>query len=490
MPRDGLTTMSFAGKLRHLLGQSLRAQLLAWLIAPLAALGGYSVWRDYEIGRDTATLVTDRLLAAAAAEIAEQIHEEDGRFVADIPPSSLGLFASPARDRAVYQVLDPSGVLIAGYPDVARPPTAPKIDAPVVYGGAFQGAEVRLLAMAAPIATAGGERQATVIVGETLREQAHMTRELWSGDAIEQALMVALACGLALFGLNRGLRPLLALRDHVQRNGLEPQSPFAPDAVQGELRPLVESFNEAARQVKAQAEARRRFVDDAAHQLRTPLALLKTQANVGLRASSIAAKDEALQAIDRSLDSLARLANQLMALARSDNEATPMRLAEVDLGAAVRPALDARAVRALDRGVELGFETASSVIAGDETWLAELAANLVDNAIAYAGPQGRVAVSVSSEGEFVRLAVEDTGPGIPPAERERVFQRFYRAPGAQAQGSGLGLAIAKQIAEAHRASIRIVDGANGVGARIEVDFPAPPGRASLPAPRTRATAEA
>ena len=463
---------AFFSKLRQFLGQSLRAQLLAWLIAPLAALGGYNVWRDYENGRATASLVTDRLLAAAAAEIAEQIRVEDGRFVAEIPPSSLGLFASPARDRAVYQVLDPAGALIAGYPGVASPPTVPKVDAPVHYGGAFQGADVRLLAMAVPIATAEGERRAIVIVGETLREHARMTLELWSGDAVEQALMVALACGLALFGLNRGLRPLLALRDHVRRNGLESQSPFAPDAVQGELRPLVESFNESARQVKAQAAARRRFIDDAAHQLRTPLALLKTQANVGLRASPIAAKDEALQAIDHSLDSLARLANQLMALARTDNDAAPMRLVDVDLGAAVRPALDARALRALDRGVDLGFETAPSVIAGDETWLAELAANLVDNAIAYAGPQGRVAVSVSSGGEFVRLAVEDTGPGIPPAERERVFERFYRAPGAQAQGSGLGLAIAKQIAEAHRASIRAVEGANGIGARIEVDFPA------------------
>src|SRR5579863_8472712 len=158
----------FAGVFGRGLGRSLRAQLLAWLIGPLAALAGFNAWVEYDNARATASLVTDRLLNAAASEIAEQIQAENGRYEALIPPSALGIFASVGHDRALYQVRDPNGALLAGYPDVEPPPRPPTVDQPVYYSARFHGADVRSVAMAAPVVTKDGDKQALVIVGETL----------------------------------------------------------------------------------------------------------------------------------------------------------------------------------------------------------------------------------------------------------------------------------------------------------------------------------
>ena len=453
------------------LSRSLRWQLLGWLVAPLALIAAFDGWIEYENADDIATLVTDRLLSAAASQIAEQIVEADGRYTVSIPPSALGIFVAAGRDRALYQVRDPNGALIAGYPDVQPPPRPPGLGEPVFYAAQFQDEAVRQVAIAAPVVTKEGAKLASVVVGETLREQARLVSDLSQKDVLELALLVLVAGALALFGLNLGLKPLLGLRDQLRARDVGDFSLLAPENVQSELRPLVEAFNEATVRLKAQVDGRRRFIDDAAHQLRTPLALMKTQAKVGLRAPDAPGKDEALLALDVSLDGLARLVNQLMALARSDSDAALLRAAPVDLGATARAVLDPRALRALDHGIDLSFDDRGAVVAGDAIWLAELIANLVDNAVTYVGPRGHVAVSVANQESRPQLVVEDDGPGIPRAERARVFDRFYRIAGASAQGSGLGLAIARQIAEAHRATIALKEGFGGRGLRVEVTFP-------------------
>ena len=183
------------------------------------------------------------------------------------------------------------------------------------------------------------------------------------------------------------------------------------------------------------------------------------------------AKDEALAALDAGADAMTRMANQLLALARNEPGGAPPVREKVDLAALARKALDARAARAVDRDVDLGLEGGPAEILGDPTMLAELIANLIDNALAYGRSPGRVTVATSIEDGAALLRVEDDGPGIAPAEREQVFKRFYRVLGTGVEGSGLGLSIVREIAAAHGAAIRLNEPARGCGLVVEVRFP-------------------
>ena len=449
---------------------SLRAQLLAWLLAPLALVVAFNAFNGYRNARQTAGVITDRLLLAAAQVLAEQIHVEDGRIDAIIQPAAFSIFASVGHDRVLYLIRGPDGAMIAGYPDVEGPPHAVDPGVPLYYNARFRGQDVRAVAITQPVPAKGAQSRATVVMGATLREEDRIVGELWRENAASQAILVAIAAGLALFGLNRGLGPLQALRDHVSGADPETMRPFAPHAVQSELAPVVEALNEAVALVKERIAGQRRFIADAAHQLRTPLTLLKMQANVGLRAPGPEAKDEALRALDASADGLARLANQLIALARSEPGAATARRASVDLAPIARRILGERANSALDRGIDLGFEGLESKVMGDATLLGELVANLVDNALAYAPSGGRATLTLSGPAAAVVLRVEDDGPGVPAAERHKIFDRFYRAANAVAEGSGLGLAIVRQIAASHAAEVRLPEPASGIGFVIEVAF--------------------
>ncbi len=454
--------------------RSLRAQLLAWLLVPLLLMVAFNAYNAYWNARRTAGVITDRLLLAAARVLAEQVHEENGKVEAIIPPSALEIFVSVGRDRALYQIRAPDGSLIAGYPDVEAPPNPVDPRDPVYFNARFRTQDVRAVALAQPLTSFGDNGAALIIVGATLREEDRIVGELWREGATQQAIMVLLAGALALFGLRRGLAPLIALRDHVRERDPEALTPFDPGTVQSELAPLVDALNDAIARVKGQIAIRRRFIADAAHQLRTPLTLLKTQAGVGLRAATLPAKDEALAAIDTGADNMTRMANQLLALARNEPGAAPLARERVDLASLARKVLDARAMRALDRDIDLGLEGDAAQVVGDPTMLGELIANLIDNSLAYGRSSGRVTVSTVTKGNAAVLRVEDDGPGIPAAERQQVFKRFYRVLGTGVEGSGLGLSIVREIAAAHGATIELSEPAGGTGLVVEVKFPTAP----------------
>ena len=449
---------------------SLRVHLLAWLLLPLCFIAAFNVWSAWSNARATAGVLTDRLLLAAARVLAEQVQVEDGHVSALIPPSALGIFASVGQDRALYKITGPDGGLIAGYPDVAAPPRVAEPEEPVFFSSRFRSQDVRAVALRQPLPGLRADASALVIVGETLREEDRIVSELWRQNAWRQGLLVLVAGFLIWFGLDRGLAPLISLRDHVRDRDPEALTPFAPEQVPEELEPVVGALNDAVARVKTQISAQRRFIADAAHQLRTPLTLLKTQAGVGLRATAVPVKDEALEAVDAAADNMTRLTNQLLLLARSEPGGALVQRAQVDLAAVARRVLEARAGRALDRHIDLGFEDEGASVRGDAALLAELVANLVDNALAYTPAQGRVTVRVSSATGQARLVVEDDGPGILPADRARVFERFYRVAGSGVDGSGLGLAIVREIARAHGAEVTLEPGEGGSGLCARVVF--------------------
>jgi two-component system sensor histidine kinase TctE len=284
-------------------------------------------------------------------------------------------------------------------------------------------------------------------------------------------LLAPVTVALVWFGLKRGLRPLERLRERVERRGPEDLSPIPPDEVPAEVSPLVKTLNRQLERVRRNLDAQRHFVADAAHQLRTPLAGLKTQAEAALRGETLEAARARLRHIEESADRLSRLVAQLLSLARADDALTQSAPREsVELNGLLHDACASWAERAVAKQVALGFDPASHPVEvrGAPLLLRELFTNLIDNAIRYTPPGGEVTARVVA-GTPREVVVEDTGAGIAQGDRELVFERFYRVLGSGESGSGLGLPIVKAIAELHGASVRIED--NGGGTRFVVSFP-------------------
>jgi two-component system sensor histidine kinase TctE len=461
------------------MARSLRGELLGWLLIPLAVVVAFNCWKTNRSALGMASLVTDRTLLASARVIAEQIKDYDGSIEAVIPPSSLEMFASPDRDRVIYRVTSPSGELIAGYPDVVDPPQPLTDLQPMFFNAQLRFGNFRAVAILQPVVSKSAGGNALVVLGTTLNGRDRLVTELWLKSLRDQVLLVGAAALLALFGLRRGLAPLMQLGTELAQRDSAALKPLEAANVQIELAPLIDALNQAFAKIQRYIDLQRRFVANASHQLRTPLTVLKTQTTVGLRDANPAAKDESLHAIDHGLDALTRLVNQLLTLARVEPGGSSLRKDAVNFAAIVRMALEGLATIALDREIELSFdiETSSIHVLGHAVLLREIVVNLVENALRYAPRHGTIVVRVRHLDRHVVLCVEDSGPGIPLHEREKVFERFYRIPEARSEGTGLGLAIVREIVLAHDGSIALSEAAPH-GLRVEVTLPAEPAGAA------------
>jgi two-component system OmpR family sensor kinase len=260
----------------------------------------------------------------------------------------------------------------------------------------------------------------------------------------------------------------------VAKRRPDAMAPIAERGLPQELQPLATSLNDLLARLDAALGAQRRFTADAAHELRTPLAALKLQLDLARRAADPAARAAAFDDLDAGMSRAAHLVDQLLTLARVEPESLAERAIDVDLVQLAKDAIVARAPVAADKGVDLGLARAEPAhVRGDPASLAILMANLIDNALRHTPGGGRVDVAVA-DGMRPTFSVADTGPGIAPDERERVFDRFYRGATTAGAGSGLGLSIVKRIADAHHARLRLDTSPGGSGLLIEVRFPGPP----------------
>lgn len=313
-----------------------------------------------------------------------------------------------------------------------------------------------------------------VQVGERHDVRDELTEGVVSHLLVPLLIAVPLLGVLVWLGIGKGLAPLARITAEVACREPQRLDPLEVADAPAEIRPLVNSLNTLLQRLDTALESERRFTADAAHELRTPLAALKTQAQVAQRAADGDERHNALQQVVESVDRATHLVEQLLTLARLDPGAGLPNSKVI----ALRPLAVECAVRmaqcALEKGIDLAVEDGDGNVAGDAAMLAILLRNLVDNAIRYTPAGGTVSVAVRGTPDGMLLEVNDNGPGIPPDERTQVLRRFYRVLGSGEEGSGLGLSIAGRIADLHGAAISLADGADGTGLCVRVAFPKAP----------------
>jgi two-component system sensor histidine kinase TctE len=375
--------------------------------------------------------------------------------------------------RVYYLVSGPRDEYITGQADLPPPPD-PSSERVNYYDGHYKGRAVRIVTLHLPVDTGNNERVVRVQVAENRVGRAEFARQILARMALPQALLIAIAGAMLWYAVGRGLAPLGTLRREIESRSHLDLSAVPEEEAPQEVRPLIHAINELLERLSFALAAQQRFIADAAHQLRTPIAGLKTQTELALRQAPPGDAQATLRQLRTATERTTRLVNQLLSLAQAEPPVGRVLHAaqRIDLARLARDATTDWVPRALERGIDLGFDDHSTAasIEGDPFLLREMLNNLLDNAVRYTQSGGQVTVRVRCDGTNAVLAVEDNGPGIPDSERSRVFQRFYRVLGTGGEGCGLGLAIVREIAQSHAAEVTLDSGSGGVGTVVTVTF--------------------
>ena len=454
------------------LTSSIRRHLLCWLLVPITVLCFIGAGVTYALAVDFATDAYDDALLECAHSVANRIHYRSSRLQVDMPPAAKAILKHGDKDNTYYQIIGADGSIING--DVYIPAIPKNLDLsvePQFYDSTIEGIPVRCGAIEVPLQH--GKQRIIIKVAETISGRVQLIQSIFLGVIIPQLILIVLSALAVWLGISRGLAPLGRLKEAVESRNPADLRPLSKENVPKEVKPLVMSINNLLHRLQEDRESQKRFLSNAAHQLRTPLAGLKTQTELALRQKDPDELMESLQHISTSAGRATRLAQQLLALARVEPSVFKNVAREaLDINAVARDASRELVVQAMAKRVDLGFESCDlpQIVTGDRASLYEMMFNLIENAVFYTQKGGRVTVSVKAGSKGPIVAVEDDGPGIPPGERQHVFERFYRVLGNKVNGSGLGLAIVREIAEAHEAEVVLKDGSNGVGTLAEVRF--------------------
>ena len=451
----------------------LRRRLLVMLITPLILLALLNAWFDYRSADNVAAQQDQRLLALVPL-LADSVIGE-GTNPGDAPI----LLLAPAVEEFIkgsdhaYVISDADGKAVRGDPWLAAlPPTTLE---PEFHSEERLGITWRIVRQRQQ--TVIGEVTVALADGSDPRQQ--WARSMTYKVLLPNLVLVAAAAFAVRWAVERALKPLLDLREAVERRSPRDLTAIDEGASPEEVRPLVNSLNRLFGLVNAQAESQRRFIADAAHQLRTPLAGLQAQVEAWAQAANAASpgdgtvrlRTEQVNKLRGATRRTSQLANQLLALSRADArtmQTQPMQ--RVDLKDLCEAMLEAHLDAATAKRIDLGLDAHPAQVMGHEWLLRELLGNLVDNAVRYTPRDGTVTIRCGRRGGTAFVEVEDDGPGVAAAERARVLERFYRVKGTQGEGNGLGLAIAEEIAQAHHGHLELHAGHGGRGLKVSLTF--------------------
>jgi len=491
--------------------RSLFGEILDWMLAPLLLLWPMSVALTWLVAQSIANKPFDRELGEMTRVLAKQVvllESTTGNRSAQfaLPTGAAEILRTDEADDIYYQVLGLRGELLSGERSLPLPPEEEgAVPGEVRFrDGEMNNDELRIAyAWIALPGRASEPPMALVQVAETLGKRSRLATEIIKGVILPQFVILPLAVLLVWLALARGLAPLEELQQRIRRRDSSDLSPIDEREAPEEVSPLVRAINDLLARLDQSIGAQKHFLADAAHQLKTPLAGLRTQAELAQREIDAGQRDpqslkKSLQQIAYSSQSAAHMVNQLLAMARAENQGQVVQHQTVNLARLATETVRDFVPRALEKRIDLGYEgpetgsgagkTRSALVSGNALLLRELIRNLVDNALQYTPAGGTVTVRLVDDpfGQVVVLQVEDSGPGIPANEREKVFRPFYRTLGTDVDGSGLGLAIVREIAQQHGAQIQLEDAnlrhrpglsdqagaAFGPGARFTLRFPA------------------
>ena len=448
------------------------------MLVPLLLLWVVSMGIEYLLSLSISNASYDRELTGVVDTIEQQFAQTLGQR----RPLSQLRFAPSWRTvdglEFLYQIRAQGGAVLAGSPALPAPPDDPDRELQTVYfrNETINGRNLRIAYRYARVP----DRQDTVIVqaGESLERRVALALAITGGQLSVQFLIVPAALLLVWFGLAKGITPLNELTRRVRDRPPADLSPIESHDAPEEVRAFIDSINRLMSRLEQSLKAQQRFVADAAHQLRTPIAGLRTQAELALRQREPADLEHSLRQIAAGAHRASRVISQLLVLARADADVPPP-MKRLDLVQLARTAAHEWVPPAIEKHIDLGFETpgAPCVVTGSDILLRELMNNLVDNALRYTPSGGCVTVRVAAAND-ISLEIEDNGIGIGPADRERVFDRFYRVLGTETEGTGLGLSIVRAIADAHGARLSLRDNPGGKGTVVRVVFPLASGTAA------------
>lgn len=468
--------------LRFMPETSLRNQLFSWLLVLLLPLTFISAIAGYYLASQYTNLAYDKSLYRTALALADQVSLEALGAQVNLPQVVKDLLEFDEDDDVYFRIVGPRGDLIASHNDLPLPSTYPKADQTQYYYAVLNGEKLRVAIYALPISTDTtantNQNNVYVMVGETLKKRAEMANEILFSMLIPQLIIIVLVSGLLFFGIKRGLQSLDKLKTDLSQRNINDLSPIDNSKVPTELRPLLNAFNDLLVRVSSGISKEQRFIADAAHQLKTPLAGLKTQAELALREKEPSKVAHALTQINQASGNLAHMVNQLLILSKAEPDgATFLAFAPVDLRSLAQEVTSDWVAAALQKDIDLGFESAgfsagsqTVTVNGNALLLRELMNNLIDNAIRYTPAGGRITVGIRQENEIVIFYVQDNGIGLSEENQALVFERFYRVLGTQQEGCGLGLTIVQEIAERHGASVSMTSEGEGKGTLFLVRF--------------------
>ena len=455
---------------------SLRRQLLLWLLLPQLVLwlaGGVLAWR---VALSYAEKAIDQSLTQSVRALARQVKPIGSGLLVDFPRAAQDILEQDPTDRMGYMVSSPPGRFVLGNGQLPPPPPGIIIEAgePLIYEAPLAGKAVRVALLEVNYGDADAPQRLRVQVAKSLAVQQRIARELVA-DILLPLLVLGLLLGLLMYaGITRGLRPLKRLEAQLgDRTGrtLTALPPIELKEAPQEVHSLAAAVNQLLDAVRRSLSQEKRFLNDAAHQLRTPLAGLVSQTELALQETELQALKDRLGKVHAGALRSAHLVHQLLSLARTEAEVS---LQPLDLAALAREVAREWTPRALAAKVDLGYEGEDTLqVAGEQLLLRESLNNLIENALHYAGRGATVTLRVLRQGAKAVIEVEDNGPGLPEADRPRAFERFWRAselPG----GCGLGLAIVAEIAQRHGgvASAHAVQ-PSGLLVRLTLPLPGP-----------------
>ncbi len=454
---------------------SLRKKLLVLLVPPLLILIliASSILFRFAIVEQRDAF--DNALYDSAYSIYQLIQKSDDSIEnLSLPKNEKQFILNDQSDVIFYNVVGTDGKLLNGDSDGGLMPLIKEQTSnPNFRDGIVHNLNVRIVSTLVSIQKNGVELPVYIQVAETLNKREALASNVLIDIIVPQLLLVLFTIIIIWFGVERGLQPLFDLQAAVsKRSYLDLSSIEMPD-VPTEVMILVNSVNSLMRQLESVLSAQNRFIADAAHQLRTPLAGAQAQLELALLESDPDQHQELLERVSTSMERLSHTITQLLSLARNQQDASHnMVMSRVNLNKIAQEVTTDMVPTAIKKGLDLGFEadTQSTIILGDSKRLKEMLYNLVDNALLYTPAGGKVTVKVQHEAGEIVLSVIDNGPGIPKSEREKVFERFHRVIGTGQEGSGLGLAIVMEIAQLHQANVEIADEPRKKGLNIQVSF--------------------